>query len=80
MAQIPDDLLIAYQNFTLLATKHKLAYAGVMIGAEPPALLAIGNVTQQGYEFTNLLRMYADILDEKIDAGLVERPLFRNPQ
>ena len=80
MTQLPDDLLIAYQNFTLLATKYKMAYIGVMISAEPPALVAIGNVTQQGSEFTDLLRKYADIIDEKFDAGMVERSMFRDPQ
>ena len=80
MTQLPDDLLIAYQSFTLLATKYKMAYIGVMLGNEPPVLVAIGNVTQQGSEFTDLLRKYADILDEKIDAGLVEHPMFRGLQ
>ena len=80
MAQLPDDLLIAYQTFTLLATKYKFAYAGMMIGTEPPSLVAIGNVTEQGLELVELLRKYADILEERTNAGRLERPTFRNLQ
>jgi hypothetical protein len=80
MAQLPDDLLIAYQNFTLLATKYKFTYAGMMVGMEPPSLVAIGNVTENGHEFVELLRKYADILEEKTNKGLLERPLFRKLQ
>ena len=80
MAQLPDDLLIAYQTFTLLATKYKFAYAGMMIGSEPPSLVAIGNVTEQGHQLVELLRKYADILEERTNAGRLERPTFRNLQ
>lgn len=75
---LPSDLLIAYQTFTLLATKYKFAYSGMMIGAEPPSFVAIGNVTEKGHELADLLRKYADILDEKTDKGQFEVPLFRN--
>ena len=78
MAQLPDDLLIAYQNFTLLATHYKFAYAGMMVGTEPPSLVAIGNVTEKGHELATLLRKYADILDEKTDKGQFERPYSSN--
>lgn len=80
MVQLPDDLLIAYQQFTLLATKYKFAYAGMMIGTEPPALIAIGNVTEKGHELVELLRKYADILEERTNAGRLERPTFSNLQ
>ena len=80
MAQLPDDLLIAYQTFTLLATKYKFAYAGMMIGSEPPSIVAIGNVTEQGHQLVELLRKYADILEERTNAGRLERPTFRNLQ
>jgi hypothetical protein len=80
MAQLPDDLLIAYQNFTLLATKYKFVYAGMMMAVDPPSLVVIGNLTEEGHELVELLRKYADILEEKTNKGLLERPLFRNPQ
>ena len=80
MAQLPDDLLIAYQTFTLLATKYKFAYAGMMIGSEPISIVAIGNVTEQGHQLVELLRKYADILEERTNAGRLERPTFRNLQ
>lgn len=78
MAQLPDDLLIAYQTFTLLATKYKFAYAGMMIGTEPLSLVAIGNVTEKGHELAQLLRKYADILEEKTEKGQIERPASIN--
>ena len=80
MQALPDDLLIAYQTFTLLATQYKFAYAGMMIGTEPPSIVAIGNVTEQGHELVELLRKYADILEERTNAGRLERPTFRNLQ
>jgi len=80
MTNLPDDLLIAYQEFTLLATKYKFAYAGMMIGSEPISIVAIGNVTEQGHELVELLRKYADILEDIINAGKLARPTFRNPQ
>ena len=79
MTQLPEDLLIAYQNFTLLATKHGFAYAGFMMRHEPTALVAIGNVTQNGHELVKLLRDYADILEGKTDKGQLEPSPFRNP-
>ena len=79
MAQLPDDLLIAYQNFTMLATKLGFSYAGMMICHDPPMMLGIGNVTQQGHDFAKLLREYADLIEEKTNDGLVERPMFRKP-
>jgi hypothetical protein len=79
MTQQPDDLLIAYQNFTLLASKYGFAFAGVMMSADPPSILVIGNVTEKGHEFVRLLREYADIIEEKIDRGQLERPMFSKP-
>jgi hypothetical protein len=76
--QLPDDLLIAYQTFTMLATQYKYAYAGMMVGTEPPSLVAIGNVTEKGHELAELLRKYADILDEKTAKGQFERPYSAN--
>lgn len=76
---LPDDLLIAYQQFTLLATQHKFAYAGFMMRVDPVALVGIGNVTQNGHELAQLLREYADILDRKTDAGTLPTRVFENP-
>jgi hypothetical protein len=76
---LPEDLLQAYAIFTTLATKHGFAYAGMMIGSNPPSLTAIGNVTETGHELVRLLREYADILEEKINTGQLERPMFRDP-
>lgn len=79
MKELPDDLLIAYQQFTMLATLHGFAYAGMMTGKNPPSLVAIGNVTQSGNELAALLRDYADVIEEKTAAGLLEKP-FSKPQ
>jgi hypothetical protein len=76
---LPDDLLQAYTIFTTLATKHGFAYAGMMVGSDPPSLVAIGNVTEEGHELAALLRQYADLLEEKTDKGMLERPLFKDP-
>ena len=62
----------------MLATKYKYAYAGMMMSAEPPSLVAIGNVTEKGHELATLLRKYADILDEKTAKGQFERPYSAN--
>jgi hypothetical protein len=79
MTNLPDDLLIAYQNFTLLATKLGFSYAGMMVCPDPPTLLAVGNVTQQGHDFAKLLREYADIIEQKTNDGMLVRPMFRKP-
>ena len=66
---LPDDLLIAYQNFTLTATKLGFAYAGFMMRVDPVAFIGIGNVTESGHTLAALLREYADILDRATDQG-----------
>ena len=76
---LPDDLLIAYQNFTLLASKLGYAYAGFMMKANPTEFIGIGNVTQNGHELAHLLREYADILDQKTDQGKLPPRTFSNP-
>ena len=76
---LPDDLLIAYQEFTLLATKHGFAYAGFMMRVDPAALVGIGNVTQNGHELANLLREYAEILDRKTEEGSLPPRTLANP-
>lgn len=78
MNMLPDDLLIAYQTFTLLATKHGFAFAGMMTCVEPPALVAIGNVTEKGEELVQLMRQYADILEDKTNRGMLTRPFSKN--
>lgn len=75
---LPDDLRIAHETFTLLATKHGYSFAGMMAAVDPPALVVIGNVTERGHDLATLLRQYAQILDEKTDAGQFERPIPRN--
>jgi hypothetical protein len=74
---LPEELMIAYQNFTLLATKHKYAYAGFMMSADPVEMVGIGNITEKGHELAILLRRYADIVDDKTGKGLIEEP-FKN--
>lgn len=76
--QLPDDLLIAYQQFTLLATHHGYSYAGMMVSVDPPSIVAIGNVSERGHELVKLLRTYADILEEKTEKGQLERPYPAN--
>jgi hypothetical protein len=69
---LPDDLLQAYTTFTFLAMKHGYSYAGMMVGKEPPSITCIGNVTERGHDFAKLLRMYADVVDERTDAGMFQ--------
>jgi hypothetical protein len=76
---LPEDLLIAYQNFTLLASKHGFAYAGFMMKANPTTYVGIGNITEHGHELAHLLREYADILDQKTDQGKLPPRTFANP-
>jgi len=75
---MPEDLRIAYETFTLLATKHGLSFAGMMAGVDPPSLFVIGNVTERGHDLAVLLRTYAQIIDEKTDAGQIEKEIPRN--
>jgi hypothetical protein len=76
---LPDDLLIAYQNFTLLATKLGYAYAGFMMKADPVECIGIGNVKENGHELASLLREYADILDRSTDQGKLPPRPFAKP-
>lgn len=78
MDMLPDDLLIAYQTFTLLATKHKFAFAGMMTRVDPPALVALGNVTEKGEELVQLMRQYADILEDRTERGMISKPFAKN--
>ena len=71
---MPDDLKLAYETFTLLATSKGFVYSGVMISLNPPSLLVIGNVTEKGHDLANLYREYAKLLDQKTDAGQIELP------
>jgi hypothetical protein len=76
---LPDDLLIAYQNFTLLATKLGFAFAGFMMRPDPALYVGIGNVTENGHQLASLLREYADILDKAADEGKLPPRTFANP-
>ena len=67
------DLQRAYDSFTMLATHYGLSYAGLAISIEPPAVYAIGNVTERGHNFAKLLRAYADLIDEKENSGMVDQ-------
>jgi len=75
---LPKDLQTAYETFTMLATKHGLSFAGMMAGVDPPSLVVIGNVTERGHDLAILLREYARIIDEKTDAGMIEKAVPRN--
>jgi hypothetical protein len=75
---LPDDLRIAYETFTMLATKYGYAYAGMMACVNPLDLVVIGNVTERGHDLALLLRQYADIIDQKTDAGQIEKSIPRN--
>jgi hypothetical protein len=71
-----EELMLAYQKFLLLASEQDYNFAGMMIRVNPPSLVAIGNVTQKGHELANLLRKFADMLDEKTKKGLLQKPFF----
>lgn len=71
---MPDDLKLAYENFTLLATAKGFVFSGMMMSIEPPSIMVIGNVTEKGHELAALFRTYADLLDQKTEAGQIEQP------
>jgi predicted NBD/HSP70 family sugar kinase len=73
-----DGLRIAYETFTHLATKHGYAYAGMMACVNPPDLVVIGNVVERGHDLAMLLRQYAEIIEQKTDAGQIEKAIPRN--
>jgi hypothetical protein len=78
LEHMPEELLIAYQQFTLLATHYGFAYAGFMMRANPVMLIGIGNVTEKGTELAKLLRDYADMLDKKAAEGMeIKAPLSK---
>ena len=68
---LPEDLKAAYEVFTLLAIKRGYSYAGLMIGTDPISITVIGNVTERGHALATLLREYANIVDDKTDAGKI---------
>jgi hypothetical protein len=68
---MPDELMIAYQNFTMLALKYNCLYVALMIRKEPLDTFVIGNVTERGHELANLLRAHADYIDKQTAAGNV---------
>jgi hypothetical protein len=68
---LPSELLAAYQTFTMLATRHGYVYAALMLGGKPLDAVVIGNVTERGHELANLLRMHADLIDQKTSDGQV---------
>jgi hypothetical protein len=68
---MPDDLRLAYQNFTMLALERGYIYAALMICKDPIDALVIGNVNERGHDLAQLLRMHADYLDQKVNRGEV---------
>lgn len=77
---LPDDLRVAYEIFTLLATKYEYFYAGLLVSAslDDPSLMIIGNVSERGHALAEVFRQYAKILDDKTDAGQVQVEIPRN--
>lgn len=71
---MPDDLRIAYENFTLLATAKGFVFSGMMMSIDPPAIMVIGNVNEKGHDLARLFREYAKLLDEKTESGQIEPP------
>ena len=67
-----SDLKLALDTFTLLATHRGMSFAGMVIGVTPPAVYVVGNVTEKGHDIAKLFRQYADLLDEKVNAGQVQ--------
>lgn len=78
MENLPDDLRIAYETFVLVATKHKMLVAGMMVGSEPISITVIGNATERGRDFAKLLREFAKIVEDKTDKGQIHVPPARN--
>ena len=70
----PDDLKIAYETFTLLCTQKGYTFAGMAVKTNPPAAMVLGNVQERGHDFANLLRAMADLVDDRVSAGMTETP------
>jgi hypothetical protein len=71
---MPEDLMRAYETFVLLCTHHKIMFAGMAFSDEPLSMYALGNVTERGHDLAELFRMYAEIVDQKTDRGLIITP------
>lgn len=67
-----SDMKTALDTFTMLATVNGMSFAGMVIGMNPPSVCVVGNVTERGHDIAKLFRQYADLLDEKTDAGQVQ--------
>jgi len=72
-----DDLKIAYETFTMLCTQKGYTFAGMALKTSPPAAaMILGNVHERGHDFANLLRAMADLVDDRVDAGMTETPVI----
>jgi hypothetical protein len=69
-----DDLKIAYETFTLLCAQKGYTFAGMAFKTNPPAAMILGNVQERGHDFANLLRAMADLVDDRVSAGMTETP------
>jgi len=70
----PEVVMFAYNTFLKVATEEKCVFAGLLMRENPPAIAVIGNVTETGCAFADLLRDYADIIDKSTADGRIERP------
>jgi hypothetical protein len=77
MPDMPDDLRRAYETFTLLCTNHGVSFAGMAISLDPPGAYALGNCKERGHDLARLFHLYADLIDQKVNDGLVETPQDR---
>ena len=66
------DMKNALDIFTMYATARGMTFAGTVIGVNPPSMYIVGNVTEKGHTIAQLFRQYADLIDEKVNAGLVQ--------
>ena len=66
-----NDLRRAYDVFTALATHYGYVFAGVAMRAEPTGVYLLGNVTEKGRAFAELLRGMADLVEQSADAGKI---------
>lgn len=77
----PEDLLKAYQTFTMLCAHYGIFYTALAMRENPYGLYVIGNLSDSGHQLASLLREQAAMIDLKASSDLiVETPVVPKGQ
>jgi small nuclear ribonucleoprotein (snRNP)-like protein len=69
--KLPPDLQDAVELLIRVAVKNNFVLAGMIVAVDPPTIAAIGNVKERGHDFAELLRRFAEIMDDAADQGTI---------